>query len=156
MEPAREKIRQCRQALARADFQVGYFYQKTRKSWRSAIGRYETIVTEYPDYERFDEVLFRLAQCLAFSGRYAEARPPLGAPPGGVPAEPVRRRGEEARSLLPARGRPRAGRRPLPPGRPRRASRPAHPRAVRPRSATDLKCHFEDARKDLLTTGLFS
>ena len=78
VEPAREKIRQCRQALARSDFQVGYFYQKTRKSWRSAIGRYETIVTEYPDYEKFDEVLFRLSQCLAFSGRYAEARPPLG------------------------------------------------------------------------------
>jgi outer membrane protein assembly factor BamD len=77
VEPAREKIRQCRQALARADFQVGYFYQKTRKSWRSAIGRYETIVTEYPDFERFDEVLFRLSQCLAFSGRYAEARPQL-------------------------------------------------------------------------------
>ena len=77
VEPARDKIRQCRQALARSDFQVGYFYQKTRKSWRSAIGRYETIVTEYPDYEKFDEVLFRLSQCLAFSGRYAEARPPL-------------------------------------------------------------------------------
>ena len=78
VEPARDRIRECRQALARSDFQVGYFYQKTRKSWRSAVGRYETIVTEYPDYEKFDEVLFRLSQCLAFSGRYAEARPPLG------------------------------------------------------------------------------
>jgi len=78
VEPAREKVRQCRQAMARSDFQVGYFYQKTRKSWRSAIGRYETIVTEYPDYEKFDEVLFRLAQCLSYGGRYAEARPPLG------------------------------------------------------------------------------
>jgi outer membrane protein assembly factor BamD len=78
VEPAREKIRECRQTLARSDFQVGYFYQKTRKSWRSAIGRYETIVSEYPDFERFDEVLFRLAQCLAYSGRYAEARPHIG------------------------------------------------------------------------------
>jgi len=78
VEPAREKIRQCRQILARSNFQVGFFYQKTRKSWRSAIGRYETIVSEYPDFERFDEVLFRLAQCLAYSGRYAEARPPIG------------------------------------------------------------------------------
>jgi len=78
VEPARDKVRECRQALARSDFQVGYFYQKTRKSWRSAIGRYETIVSEYPDFERFDEVLFRLSQCLAYSGRYAEARPPLG------------------------------------------------------------------------------
>ena len=120
MEPAREKIRECRQILARANFQVGYFYQKTRKSWRSAIGRYETIVSEYPDFERFDEVLFRLAQCLAYAGRYAEARPPIGAPPGGVPAEPVRRRGEEARSHLPGRGRPRGGR-----ARPRPRAAPA-------------------------------
>ena len=156
VEPARDKIRQCRQALARADFQVGYFYQKTRKSWRSAIGRYETIVTEYPDYEKFDEVLFRLSQCLAFSGRYAEARPQLAPPPGGVPAERVHRRGEEARSLLPAPGASPRQPRPPPPGRPRRASRPAHPRAVPRRSATDLKCHFEDVRKDLLTTSLFS
>ena len=110
VEPAREKVRECRQALARSDFQVGYFYQKTRKSWRSAVGRYETIVTEYPDYEKFDEVLFRLSQCLAYSGRYAEARPPLGRlqaefpqsafveeakkleatfPPAGVPAAPA-------------------------------------------------------------------
>ena len=78
VEPAREKIRECRQALARSHFQVGYFYQKTRKSWRSAIGRYEAIVTDYPDFERFDEVLFRLAQCLSFAGRYAEARPHVG------------------------------------------------------------------------------
>ena len=28
------------QALAEASFNVGYFYQKTRKAWRAAIGRY--------------------------------------------------------------------------------------------------------------------
>jgi hypothetical protein len=57
---------------------VGYFYQRTRQAWRSAIGRYEAIVRDYPDFERFDEVLFRLAQCLGNAGRYAEARPHLG------------------------------------------------------------------------------
>jgi outer membrane protein assembly factor BamD len=77
IEKARERIHDCRQALARAHYQVGYFYQKTRKSWRSAIGRYQTILTDYPDYERVDEVLFRLAQCLSFAGRYAEARPQI-------------------------------------------------------------------------------
>jgi len=56
---------------------VGFFYQKTRKSWRAAIGRYQTILSDYPDYEQLDEVLFRLSQCLAFAGRYAEARPHL-------------------------------------------------------------------------------
>ncbi len=78
IEPARERIKACRQALARANFGVGFFYQKTRQAWRSAIGRYEIIVQDYPDFERFDEVLFRLAECLGNAGRYAEARPYLG------------------------------------------------------------------------------
>jgi outer membrane protein assembly factor BamD len=77
IEPARDRIRECRQTLARAHYQVGYFYQKTRRSWRSAIGRYEIVLSQYPDYERIDEVLFRLGQVLSFSGRYAEARPHL-------------------------------------------------------------------------------
>jgi outer membrane protein assembly factor BamD len=96
VEQTRERIRECRQVLARADFQVGFFYQKTRKSWRSAIGRYETIVSEYPDFERFDEVLFRLAQCLAFSGRYAEARPQIGRLQAEFPQSPFV---EEAKKL---------------------------------------------------------
>jgi outer membrane protein assembly factor BamD len=109
VEPAREKIHQCRQEIARSHFMVGSFYQRTRQAWRSAIGRYETIVSDYPDFERFDEVLFRLAECLGNAGRYAEARPQLARlqadypqssfaaaakkleasfPPPGVPAGP--------------------------------------------------------------------
>jgi outer membrane protein assembly factor BamD len=110
VEKTRERVRECRQILARTHFGVGYFYQKTRQAWRSAIGRYETIVSDYPDFERFDEVLFRLAECLGNAGRYAEARPYLARlqsefpqssfieqakkleatfPPPGVPAAPV-------------------------------------------------------------------
>ena len=157
VEPAREKIRECRQALARSDFQVGYFYQKTRKSWRSAIGRYETIVTEYPDFERFDEVLFRLAQCLAYSGRYAEARPPIGRLQAEFPQSPFVGRGEEARGLpsRPPASPPSTA--PAPAGPPPQDKPTSSaPERSRPRDATDLKCHFEDVRKDLLTTGLFS
>jgi outer membrane protein assembly factor BamD len=77
VEKARERILECRQILARSHFGVGFFYQRTRQSWRSAISRYETIVSDYPDFERFDEVLFRLAECLGNAGRYAEARPHL-------------------------------------------------------------------------------
>ena len=108
VEPAREKIRACRQTLARADFQVGYFYQKTRKSWRSAIGRYETIVTEYPDFEKFDEVLFRLSQCLAFSGRYAEARPPLGRLQAEFPQSSFIEEAKKLEASFPAQGVPAA------------------------------------------------
>jgi outer membrane protein assembly factor BamD len=88
VEQARERIHDCRQTLARSHYQVGYFYQKTRRSWRSAIARYETVLSDYPDYERIDEVLFRLGQVLSFSGRYAEARPHLARLRTEFPASP--------------------------------------------------------------------
>jgi outer membrane assembly lipoprotein YfiO len=106
VEPAREKIRECRQTLARSNFQVGFFYQKTRKSWRSAIGRYETIVSEYPDFEKFDEVLFRLSQCLAFAGRYAEARPHLGRLQTEFPQSPFVEEAKKLEATFPAAGVP--------------------------------------------------
>ena len=106
VEPTREKIRECRQTLARSNFQVGYFYQKTRKSWRSAIGRYETIVSEYPDFEKFDEVLFRLSQCLAYSGRYAEARPPIGRLQAEFPQSPFAEEAKKLEATFPAPGVP--------------------------------------------------
>jgi outer membrane assembly lipoprotein YfiO len=102
VEPARARIRECRQILARSHFQVGYFYQKTRKSWRSAIGRYETIVSEYPDFERFDEVLFRLAQCLSYAGRYAEARPPIGRLQAEFPQSPFAEEAKKLEATFPA------------------------------------------------------
>lgn len=77
VEQARDRVRECRQTLARSEFQVGYFYQRTRKAWRAAIGRYERILREYPDYEHLDEVIFRLGEALAASARFAEARPVL-------------------------------------------------------------------------------
>lgn len=77
VEKARDRIRQCRQSLARAEFNAGYFYQKTRQAWRAAILRYEGINNEYPDFEDFDQVLYRMAECLGASGRKAEALPYL-------------------------------------------------------------------------------
>lgn len=77
IETARERIRTCRQTLARHEFQVGYFYQRTRQAYRAAIARYQGLLTEYPDYERVDEVLYRLAECLATAGRTGEALPVL-------------------------------------------------------------------------------
>jgi outer membrane protein assembly factor BamD len=139
VEPTREKIRECRQTLARAHFGVGVFYQRTRQAWRSAIGRYETIVSDYPDFERFDEVLFRLAECLGNAGRYAEARPHLarlrsefpnssfldeaqkleeGFPAPGVPAAtPATSPATPPKPGTPADGTPSAPP-PQPPGRP--------------------------------------
>jgi outer membrane protein assembly factor BamD len=76
-QAARERIREARQNLARAEFLAGFFYQRTREAPRAAISRYETLLKEYPDYQQIDEVLFRLAQALGQSGRTGEAVPHL-------------------------------------------------------------------------------
>jgi outer membrane protein assembly factor BamD len=78
VEAARKRIRELRQILARADYLAGFFYQKTRKAYRAAVARYEIILADYPDYEQLDEVLYRISQCLAITGRKAEALPFLG------------------------------------------------------------------------------
>ncbi len=78
MAPAvRERVKLCRGSLARSEFVVAYFYQKSRRAYRAAIPRYENIVKNYPDFDQTDETLFRLGQCLAFSGRTTEAAPVL-------------------------------------------------------------------------------
>jgi outer membrane protein assembly factor BamD len=77
VEVANARIAECRQSLARSEFVAGYFYQKTRRAYRSAILRYEALLRDYPDYERMDEVLFRLGECLALAGRGPEALPYL-------------------------------------------------------------------------------
>lgn len=77
LESARVRIQECRQSLARSEFLVGYFYQRTRKVPRAAVTRYEVILDEYPDYEGIDEVLYRMGQVLADAERYAEALPYL-------------------------------------------------------------------------------
>jgi outer membrane protein assembly factor BamD len=76
-EPARTRIRELRQSLARAEHVAGYFYQRTRKAYRASITRYEIVLSDYPDYDRLDEVLFRYAECLTFMARKAEALPQL-------------------------------------------------------------------------------
>jgi outer membrane protein assembly factor BamD len=74
-EEARTRIVDCRQNLARTEFLVGYFYQRTRRAYRASLARYELLLKEYPDYARLDEVLFRTAECLRNLGRFNEALP---------------------------------------------------------------------------------
>ena len=74
---ARERVKACRGSLARSEFAVAWFYQKSRKAYRAAIPRYEDILKNFPDFDRTDETLLRLGQCLALSGREAEAAPVL-------------------------------------------------------------------------------
>ena len=96
-EPARTRIHDCRQTLARAEHVAGYFYQRTRKAYRAAIARYEGVLSDYPDYERLDEVLFQFSQCLVFMARKAEAGPQLDRLLSEYPQSP---RAKDAKALL--------------------------------------------------------
>jgi outer membrane protein assembly factor BamD len=108
IEPARERIRECRQSLARSHFGVGVFYQKTRQAWRSAISRYETILKDYPDFEKVDEVLYRISECLGNAGRYAEARPHIARLQSEFPESPFVELAKKLEATFPAPGVPAA------------------------------------------------
>jgi outer membrane assembly lipoprotein YfiO len=97
IEKARERIKACRQSLARAEYLAGYFYQRTRQAYRAAIARYEAILNEYPDFDQLDEVLYRLGECLGLAGRPAEALPHLGRL---IEEFPKSERAEAARRLM--------------------------------------------------------
>jgi outer membrane protein assembly factor BamD len=99
-ETARARVRECRQSLARAEYVAGYFYQRTRKAYRSAILRYEVLLNEYPDFQSIDEVLFRLAQCLSWAGRKAEALPQLDRLLGEYPQSGLASEAQELKDLL--------------------------------------------------------
>ena len=78
LEKTRDRIKELRQQLARAEYMAGYFYQRTRQWCRAAVARYQGILKEYPDFGDLDQVLLHLAECLHAEGRTAEALPHLG------------------------------------------------------------------------------
>ena len=127
MEKARARIKECRQSLGRSEYLAGFFYQRTRQSCHAAIARYQAILTEYPDYDQLDEVLYRLGECLGLSGRPAEALPHLGRL---IEEFPKSDRVQDARDLmaeLSARGAPAP---PSPSPAPSPPASPAPPSAV--------------------------
>jgi outer membrane protein assembly factor BamD len=126
VEQARQRIHECRQALARGNYQVGFFYQRARQACRSAIGRYEVILADYPDYEQTDEVLFRISQCLAAAGRYAEALPHMGRLERDFPKSRFVAGAQKLRSTFPA------GSTPAVPSSAPVQQEPAAPTAVKP------------------------
>lgn len=131
IEKARERIKECRQSLARAEYLAGYFYQRTRQAYRAAVARYEALLSEYPDFDQLDEVLYRLGECLGLAGRPAEALPHLGRL---IEEFPKSERAEDARRLmedLRSRGAPAAPSL-LPTPDPTAAPNPAAPPAPPP------------------------
>jgi outer membrane protein assembly factor BamD len=96
-EVVRERIVECRQSLARSEFLVASFYQRSRKAFRAAVARYEGIVDHYPDYADLDQVLFRLGETLVLALRTSEAAPYLARLIQEFPDSPLV---PEARRLL--------------------------------------------------------
>lgn len=108
VEEARSRIHDCRQTLARSNHLVGAFYQRGRQAWRSAISRYQTILNDYPDYDKLDEILFRLSQCLGAAGRYGEALPLLARLEKEYPASPFVAEAQKLREEFPPSSTPAA------------------------------------------------
>jgi outer membrane protein assembly factor BamD len=97
VDQARQRAQTCRWSLARAEYNVGYFYQRTRQNCRAAIQRYQGLLTSYADYPDTDEVLFRLAECLVRTGRTSEALPAIARLLDSYPASRYREPAERLR-----------------------------------------------------------
>lgn len=69
---ARVRLARIRNLLAEHEYLVGRFYNR-RKSFTAAKGRFEAIVSAYPDYTKFDRVLFDLGGVQKKLGNYKEA-----------------------------------------------------------------------------------
>ena len=76
MPEAKARLRDARDRLSDADYQVGYFYYR-QKWYPGAIDRFRSIVKDDPGYTGRDNVYFYLADSLVKVKREAEALPLL-------------------------------------------------------------------------------
>lgn len=70
---SREKMRLVRENLAEHERMVGEFYLRYRLP-KAAIARFDTLIEEYPDYSRKDEILYKIGTARMMREEYAEAR----------------------------------------------------------------------------------
>jgi outer membrane protein assembly factor BamD len=70
---ARVRFARIRNLLAEHEYLVGRFYNR-RKAYTAAKGRFEVIVTAYPDYTKFDRVLYELGGIQRKLGNDQEAK----------------------------------------------------------------------------------
>ena len=59
---ADEQIRLVENNLAEAEFMKGYFHMRSMRLPNAAIRRFERVLSEYPDFEEMDKVLFYLGR----------------------------------------------------------------------------------------------
>jgi outer membrane protein assembly factor BamD len=71
---AEEKIKDCEERLAANELHIGEHYYRAR-SYRSALGRLQAILTTYPNFSRMDAVYFFIADSYFKAKRYDESFP---------------------------------------------------------------------------------
>jgi outer membrane protein assembly factor BamD len=76
MTEAKARLRETRDRLSEADYQVGYFYYR-QKWYPGAIDRFKSLLKDDPGYTGRDSVYFYLADALVKVKREAEALPYL-------------------------------------------------------------------------------
>lgn len=74
MPEAKAKLREARDRLSRADYNVGFFYYRQRW-YPGAMDRFKALLKFDPEYTRRDAVYFYLAESLIKAKRPAEALP---------------------------------------------------------------------------------
>jgi outer membrane protein assembly factor BamD len=74
MTEAKAKLREAKDRLADADYQVGFFYFRNRW-YPGAVDRLRTLVKDDPQYTRRDAAFFYLGESLIKQKREAEALP---------------------------------------------------------------------------------
>jgi len=65
------RIREARNLMAESEFGIGVFYFKW-KGWEAAVGRFQTVLSEYPDYPKKPQVYRNLAQAYYKMGAQVE------------------------------------------------------------------------------------
>jgi outer membrane protein assembly factor BamD len=62
------RIEKCRNTIADYEYLVGEFYMK-KGSYAAAIGRFEGLLKNFPDYKKMEKVLLNLGICCKKSGQ---------------------------------------------------------------------------------------
>jgi len=73
---AKARLREARDRLSQADYQVGYFYYR-QKWYPGAIDRFKSVLKDDPEFTNRDDVYFYLADALVKVKKEAEALPYL-------------------------------------------------------------------------------
>ena len=73
----RARLREAKDRLSESEYNVGYFYLRSRMSIIGAIDRFAGVLKSDPEYTRRDAVYYQMAQALVLAGQPAAAIPYL-------------------------------------------------------------------------------